>query len=180
MKRLLLLVIALLTFNPAYSELLSKAECEAIYNAARDTCSRTYVACSKVSQCKRLRETCNADVSTPEGCGALSACAKEASPVLYGSRCRYTWTGGEQGRCANANNPMEQVAYLCPGVRFASKPSNRDPGFNCQGQINDFGDRDTACRAAIMDYFQRCPADVPRVTISPAECPDAKAPAGTQ
>jgi len=180
MKHLIHLAVTALMLTPALSHaLLSKDECEQIYNAARDTCAKTFVACSKVTQCKTLRETCDADLSTRTGCEALIACAKTASPVLYGSQCRYAWKADDRGgRCVNTNYPapMEQISYMCPGFVRNQQKNDRDPDFNCRGQITHFNGVLPTCKKAIQNYFLQCPDDVARVRIQFSECPEAEAP----
>nr|WP_319251529.1 hypothetical protein [uncultured Celeribacter sp.] len=135
-------------------------DCDALYARAESACRATRSACNTVKICDNLSRDCALPATDSASCGALNACAYDATPTFFDTACRYEWTGGA---CRTTNSNTEDVTPACPSAS-ASVPQS------CAASRQRYLQAAADCDEAAMAYARALTCSRPVSDLYVREC----------
>lgn len=137
------------------------------------SCQERVIACNELETCKEVRNSCNTNVSTHEGCNNFMACVSNHFKKQTEDRsCLYEWSGqpSDQNKCENMNyRDIHTVAQECPGFKVFAGQFNDDT-FTCEGHTKRYEKTLASCEEARNNLKRYCNIDKP----APETCESLK------
>lgn len=124
------------------------------------SCQKARVTCENLGKCKEIRNECNQNVKTHDGCSSFISCVDEKfKGVSDNQRCVYQWSGQQPvgtNKCENMNYPsIHLIAHACPGFEVFGDMF-ADKGYDCKGTEKRFDDQRQKCNDLRNDLQKYC------------------------
>ncbi len=161
LKQILPIFVCLLSSS------LMAEPCEKMKKTYISTCQQGRVICEQIKECKQIRNECNQNVKTYEGCQSFISCIDDRfKKASDNQKCHYSWSQEQPSgtdMCKNGNYPsIHPIAYACPGFDLFGDV-HPDKEYNCQGVQERFDSEQKSCNT-LQDHIRKfCGEDLPKL-----------------